>query len=190
MNRLFLLLTLSLTVRVDAADIFWLKMKFNHTYKDLTTSCKSIKHGEELLLAAEHENGRLTRVIMSNFPYTSTYMAIYKSIELTSEQMGQIELFKDARGHYWVKKFPLPGYVLRWILVWATERSSFCPLPQPLWTISPAPATYDFEMEGVQEGIFTSYSQKLAFKGQRSDGESYEATLQFVQREYKPGVLP
>lgn len=124
-KTLLVLIALSLATTSRAADVFWLQMHVNHTYKDLSTSCKSIKPGEELLFAAEHEEGKLSRVVLSNVPYVWPFTYIYKSIVLTKEQIDQIELFKDAKGRYWVKKFPLPGHVLRWILYWATARSSF-----------------------------------------------------------------
>lgn len=190
MKKIIVLFALSLAAASQATDVLWIQMNVNHSYKDLSTSCKSVKPGGDLIFAAEHENGRLTRVVLNNFPYVWPYTYIYKSIELTKDQVSQVELFKDKKDRYWVKKFPLPGHVLRWILYWATAHFSFCALPQPLWTISPSPVTYDFETEGIEEGILISYSQKLAFMGQRSDGEAYEATMQLVQREYKAGGFP
>lgn len=169
---------------VWGTDVLWLRFNINHTYKDLSTSCASVKPGGEVLLAAEHEDGKLGQVVLSNTPNLWPYSYIYKNLKLPSDLIARIELFKDSKGRYWIKKLPLEGYVLRWILYWGTERYSYCPLPQPLWTISPAPVTYEFETGGIEEGILISYSQKISFLGQRSDGEKYEATMQLVQREY------
>ncbi len=185
-----ILLILFAATASQAADVLWLHMNVNHTYRDLSTLCESVRPGGDLYFAAEHEDGKVSRVAFSNFPNVWPYTSIHKSVELTKDQISQIELSKDSKGRYWVKKLPLQGYTLRWILFWATERYSYCPLPQALTTISPSPVAYNFEMEGIEEGVLISYSQKFSFMGQRSDGEVYEATMQLVQKEYEPGAFP
>ncbi len=185
MKNPFILCCMMFSTYTYASDIFWVKMDINHSYKDLATHCASIKPGDSFFMAAQHEEGKLLKVVLNNFSNEEAFTAIHKSLELSPEEVKQIELYQDPKGRYWFKKIPLRGYVLRWILYWATESSFFCRLPQPLWSISPVPANYEFEMEGIKDGILISYSQKLAFTGQRSDGEAFDATLQLVQREFK-----
>jgi len=172
-------------VEAKAVDIFWLRIHTEHSYKDATGQCKGVKPGGELYFASERDGDKLNRVVLSNFPNVWPYTYIYKSIELPKEQLSQVKLYRDKEGRFWLKELPLTERQLRWVLYYTTEHYSYCPLPQLLKTLEPAPITFGFETEGIDEGILRSYSQKENFHGTRSDGLAYEATLRLVQGQYE-----
>jgi len=189
-KKFFLMWVSVSCISARASEILWLKMNENHRYKDLVTDCKSVRPGGDFYFAAEHENGKAIRVVLSNFPNTFPYTHIYKSIELSPQEVAGVELYKDAKDRYWIKKLPLYSPALRWILYWGAERYSFCPLPQLLQTISPSFHSFEFETEGIDEGVLVSYSDKASFVGLRSDGQSYQSDLSLVQREDATPTLP
>lgn len=178
---------LGVSTVASATDILWIHLNLNHSYHDVSTACSSVRPGGDLYFAAEHESGKFTRVVLSNYPYEWPFTFIYKKLELTAHEMSRIELFKDSKDRYWLKKMPLDGRVLRWILYWASERNSLCPLPQPLQTIVPATVDFEFETDDINAGIALSYSQTISVSGIRSDGQTYDAKMGFVQREYEAG---
>jgi len=167
------------------ADIFWLKLKMVHWYKDLGTDCKGFSSGGDLVLSAEHENGVVKRVLLANHPYTWVYKAIYKSIDLSPRELASIKLFTDKKGRFWLKEVMWEPRTLMWAMQRGAEFDRVCQLPQTLQTISPGPVTLVFETEGLEDGIWVSDSPKHSYSGTRADGQAYQATMQIIQREYK-----
>lgn len=107
------------------------------------------------------------------------------SLLLTQEELSQIELFSDSQGSYWVKKLPLNDRLLKWMLFMASHGlPQICALLQKLQTISPAPITFEFEPEDLEE-FQIGHSRKISFSGRLMDGDAYRAKMQLVQRKFR-----
>jgi hypothetical protein len=168
-----------------AVDITWVKMDINFAYQDLSKSCYPQKSADELYLATEHEGDKISRIVISNYIYVWPYKYIYKSIELNREEIADSKLYRDAKDRYWIKNLKLNENSLKWILYWIPQKYGYCTPSQPLKTLSAAPVLYEFETEGIDEGILISYSKYFSFSGQREDGQNYTAKLRLVQKEFK-----
>lgn len=165
-----------------ATEVLWIRMEVDHSYTDVTKSCSARKPRSEFFFAAEHIDGKITRVVLNNYPYVFPYKYIYKNIELTAKEIEKIELYRDPKGRFWLKRFTVPEHVLRWILYWPNEKAIHCSLPQLLSSVSPSMVDYEFETEDLAEGLLISYSQKAMLRGTRSDGKSFEGRLGLVQK--------
>jgi hypothetical protein len=173
---------LFLTTLVHASEIHWITFQLNHSYKDLETNCYSDRSGGRLYFAMEIESSKVVNARIIK-PYYS------KSISLSKEELAKIEPFVDKKGRYWLKTLLLDESSLKWGLYNGSHQMSLCELPLELASVQPKPILYEFELEGFEEDIFVSYSQKEKLKGNRIDGKNFDASMQWIQREYKGSSL-
>lgn len=165
-----------------ATDVAWILFQVNHTYNDSTINCESARRGNTLYFATEIEEGKPTRAA-----FNSNLQPRGKddTLTLTQEELSQIDLFSDSQGRYWVKKLPLNDRLLKWMLFMASHGlPKICVLPQRLQTISPAPITFEFEPEDLEE-FQIGHSRKISFSGVLLDGDAYRVKMQLVQREFR-----
>jgi len=174
-----------LPISSQGADLFWLNLRMKHKYKDAVTDCRGYSHGGDLFLSAEHENGVLSRVAIANHPYTWPYKAIYRSIELSPQELASTKLYRDKKGRYWLKESSWEQRTLMWAMKWGAEFNGHCKLPQSLQSISPSQVNLVFEVDGLEDGIWISDSPSHRYSGTRADGLSFQADMQIIQREYR-----
>ena len=177
-----LLFTMSTVAR---ADILWLRLDARYTYKDPSVSCSTLNPGVDFFFSAEVENDQIQRAFVHNFPNVWPYMDIYKNTAFLPEELKKISLYTDSKGRLWLKKVTLSERLLKWILYYPTRRDMFCELPEQISIIVPDSASYEFETEGIEEGVLISYSQRLPFKGKTASSHAFETKVQLVQRDFK-----
>jgi hypothetical protein len=164
-----------------ASEIFWIQLHINHTYKDLSTNCQSLKPGGRVFFVAEIENNKIKSARL-NSSYLKTNS---RSISLTAQEVSQIELYQDSVKRYWLKKILLEEAALKWAFYYASrDFASYCELPQQIATLRDRSTIFDFELDGIKDGIDTSYSQELKTTGTRTDNNEFKASIQLMQREY------
>ena len=184
--RKVILLALFWGTSVFGAEIRWIRLGLMEVYEDESVLCKASKPGEAIYFASEIENGKLARVVLSNYPKVWPYEPIYRSLDLLPQELGNIRLHRDSKGKYWLKEFPMTERMLKWMLYVGTQRSPFCIVPQPLLSIGPVPARYEFETDGIDQGIDTSYSQRLDLTGKRADGGAFRVSVHWIQKDFLP----
>ena len=170
-----------------ATDVIWIHFQLNHSYADLEISCNSVRTGTSLYFAAEVENGKLTSAVLSNTHWSD---ARTKSVKLGPDTIKQIEVFQDSKGKYWVKKLPLDGALLKWILFNVPPGTfpQLCLLPQPLKSISVSSVSFEFDPQDIEEFHFAT-SKNISVTGVRQDGSAYSAKVQLIEQEFQFGKL-
>jgi hypothetical protein len=189
MNRMVisLLLFVGMTVHADT-EIMWVKLQVNRTYHDLEKNCFGNSAQGQILFSAELKDGVIKAAQIQNYPNIWPYsLAVYSARELSDNEIQAIKLFRDKRGEWWVTRLSLSEPSLRWALYESAKTYSFCPAPLPLETVQPNGFTFEFETEGLEEGIWVAESTKTEVFGKRKDGHPYTGSLQFTQREFKDG---
>lgn len=184
----FWLFAAAFSIPGEAAEIMWLRLHTQMHYRDSSRECLSLRPGGEFLLAAEIEENRPRRVILSNFPYEWPYQWIYKSIALSEEELSRLLIFRDAKGRAWLKHLEVGERALRWILYEPSQFANQCGPPRPVSAAGPAPAVFRFETEDIDLGLLLSYSERLLFRGRRVDGIPFDAQMRIMQTPYTAGA--
>jgi len=166
----------------------WVKFQVNRVYKDPDKNCFGTSAQGQLLFSAELENGIAKAAQLQNFPQVFPYTAIYKSMALSPDEIKSIKLYRDTRGEWWVTQLYLSEPSFRWALFESASRYAFCAAPQPLETVTPSGFTFEFETEGVKEGIWIAESNKTVVAGIRKDGRPYTGSVQLIQKEFRDGL--
>lgn len=189
MKTLFLTLFLVFTTQAvcGETEIMWVKFQVNRTYQDADKNCFGASAQGQLLFSLELKDGVATAGQLQNFSNVFPYAAIYRSLLLSPDEIKSIKLYQDSRGNWWVTSISLSETSLRWALFESAYRYSFCPAPQPLETVAPNGFIFEFETEGLKEGIWISESNKTAVSGKRKDGLPYSGSIQLTQKEYRDG---
>lgn len=192
--KLLLTLLILLDVQVSqASEIHWVGFNINLRYSDSQVSCHNFStSGTPIVdgsasLSLEIDGNNIISAQLNNFPNSWPYnIALYKSLRLSPAEIKGIQLFRDPKGTIYLKQWNASDEVVKWFAFYATELALLCHPPQILRTITPVGTTFDFETEGLSEGVEISYSNWQKFSGQRLDNRAYDLNLQLVQKKYLP----
>lgn len=165
-------------------ESFKLLFQVNRVYRDKDVHCFGSTGRGQLLVSGEIAEEKVISAKLENFDFVEPYKPIYRSMDLAEGEVGTIELYRDAKSRPWVTQIEFAEPTLRWIAYESAARYSFCPLPQMLKTLSPAPLRFHFESEGVEIGIWISESERVNIEGARHDGNPFSGSLQFTQRRW------
>lgn len=168
--------------------IMWTKLQVNRTYRDADVNCFGVTGEGQLLISAEIKDGRVVAAQLQNYPNVFPYTAIYAFRPLSDSETQSLKLFKDKRGTWWLTRLELSESTFRWALYESAKRYAFCHAPQPLETVTPKGFVFEFETEGLEEGIWLSESNRTDVSGTRKDGGAYKGSIQITQREFKDGL--
>lgn len=190
LKRLILsaLLVISTPVFCAQTEIMWVKFQVNRIYKDADKNCFGTTAQGQLLFSAELVDGVVIAAQLQNFPQVFPYTPIYRALALSVDEIKSIKLYQDTRGEWWVTQLELSEPSFRWALFESAYRYSFCATPQPLDTVTPKGFTFEFETEGLKEGIWISESNKTSVSGSRKDGQKYSGSIQLTQKEFRDGL--
>jgi len=177
-----ILLSALLSLTGSALEIRRLEMYAYMKYQDETGTCKTMRGGGKFRFTAEIENGEVTRAVVSNHPYEFPYTHIYKSFEIVAGKANPIELYRDEKGVYWLKRWAVSEGQLAWLL-YHPHRGETCESPQQFSKVRPQGVVYEFDTDDINEGLLLSYSQRLPLEGNRIDGKPFEASLQILQKQ-------
>ncbi len=185
--RLSVLLNLAIhcmPTALSATETLWLKLAPIFHYKDVSITCSaspsSVVNGQ-LFLGAQINNGAVQTVVLRN----NLSEVLTDRFYLDATELQGVELYRDSRGQYWLKKLYLTPGLLNWIFTHADSGStSHCKLPQPLLTIGPAPYVLEFDIEGLGDSVSFSDSRTGKFYGKRLDETEYRATLRLTQKRF------
>lgn len=186
--RLILLSAVLMGSLAQAFEIRWLKLDLNIKYSDPTIKCDNLDNmgrpmeDGAVYLALEIDGDAVVSAQINNFPKQPPYtLALYKFLRLSSKDTDGIELYKDPKGQFWLKKLTLSQGVLRWVLSYSTDLALHCKVPQPIKSTDPLEATFNFDTEGLGEGFSTSPANWSKVKGTRQDGKAFNAEVQLIQ---------
>lgn len=185
---LFLLLGKSLNAAGSQTEIMWVTFEVNRSYKDADVNCFGTSAQGKLLFSAELEDGVIKSAQLQNKPNVWPYSYTYRALELSTEELRSVSLYQDKRGEWWVTRLALSEPSFRWALYESAKVYSFCKAPQPLETVSPKGFTFEFETEGLKEGIWISESNGTDVAGKRKDGRPYTGSIQITQKEFDDDI--
>lgn len=166
-----------------ATEILWLKLTPNFSYRDINTACSTgaFPGGRDLYFAAEVEGNKVTRAAIKD----NLSDILSSRIEFLPPEISAIALYRDSMGRLWLEQLPLSVRLLNWVFFHVSSYSEGCRPPQRLATISPAPFSFSFDMDGLGEGSLVSHSTAGKFIGKRWDGAAYEAELRFAETIFR-----
>lgn len=192
MTKIMLVLLLGLVQTSFAADFRWLTLDINLRYSDSGLACHNFSNAgkpivdRSVALALEVDGDNILAAQLSNFPKEWHYSGVYSKLRLPQAELKGMKLYRSPKGQLYLKRWEVSEETLKWLSFEGTKLALLCRPPQPLRTILPNNAVYEFETEGLEQGINVSYSDWKKFSGKRLDERSYDLNLQFVQREYTP----
>jgi hypothetical protein len=181
MKRLFSILIFLVTATSWGAEVFWLKLNVDYSYRDPGTECTNGLASHILYFGAEVENGRVVRASLREYPFPTTYPS---GPDFLAWEIARVSLHKDDEGRYWIKDWTLSPRLAAWFLVGPNINS--CKPKATIATVEPTSLPFVFELEGVSEDILVSHSKRVNFEGLRKDGVAFRAHLKFQQRQYDP----
>jgi len=160
------------------ADVIWLRLSPDFSYRDITLSCSNKIAGfpTELFFSAEVTNGKVTAARLSRSTSPNT-----DAITFPTKDLGNTELTMDAAKRVWLKSLQLSSATLNWIFFRAGSNLLSCRPPMALKSIEPAEHKFIFETPD-ENPDFDSSSELKKFAGQRSDGKIYNVDLRLTQK--------
>ncbi len=192
MTKIMLALLLGLVQTSFASDFRWLTLDINLRYSDSAIVCHNFSNAgkpivdRSVAIALEVDGDNILAAQLSNFPKEWHYSGVYSKLRLSQSELKGMKLYRSPKGKLFLKRWEVSEETLKWFAFDGMKLALLCRPPQPLRTIQPNTTTYEFETEGLEEGINVSYSDWKKFSGKRLDERSYDLNLQFVQKEYTP----
>ncbi len=164
------------------SDVVWFKFIPSFSYKDISTFCSNTQLPKPLYLGVEVEGTQLISASLKN----DTFELGTDRIQFFAEELSGIVFHPDSFNRLWIKSLALSDRLLKWVMANASYTINECAPTQPIMTIFPTQFIFTFNVNGLGESVLFSESQLGTFKGQRKDGGSYVATIQWKQKQYKP----
>ena len=179
-----LLLMANLPAFGDGAELFKVKFQVNRVYRDKDRYCFGNTAKGQAFVSGVIQNGKVVSAKLENFEPKEPYLPIYRSRALNADEVKSVELYRDKKGRIWMTGVEFSEGTLKWIAYESAARYSFCPVPQPIHALNPAPIHFSFETEGLEIGIWLSESNLVTIVGTRQDGNVFSGSLQFTQKLY------
>lgn len=170
-------------------EVVWRRIDTHYFYKDASLECStkaSISKNHlagQAFLSLEVESERVLAGRISNYPNTPGYKYIYQAIDLNSAELAAIQVVRDKKKQLWVKSFDLTERLAKWLIYFPTQRHSWCKVPFLPSRLNPSSQKVNFETEGIELGVETSYSDWISLDGNLSNGKGFQEMLRLILRK-------
>jgi len=156
-------------------DVLSIGIRTSFRYEDLKHQCTLPPVAVNFILAAEVQDGQITKMELRK-----TQMKGYsKVLELSPEEISQIQMQK-ADSHLWLKNWQVSGRVLEMLFYGGTDQGlDTCYPPESLTSIEPSSFTFTFPSEQTEK--LYSDSNEAHFEGTTKSGNAYRIDLLLVQ---------
>lgn len=159
-----------------SSEIVWLQITSQMTYQDLNNSITNLPLGRVLYLAMEVSNGKVTKANLKNGTWQ------YASKQEISKPDTKIKLYFGPDRNYWLQELSLNKLELQWLL--NHSQTGFSPISILIKDLNPNVIDYEFELDGVNDEVYISYSNLSEFSGVLQDSNSFEGDLNLIQQQH------
>jgi hypothetical protein len=111
------------------------------------------------------------------------------SLQLSDADLAGLETFTDSSGKIWLKRLNLTPSTMRWFLyhyAWVPHRFNIwpeCPLQHALVDLKGESFPMEFELDGIIDGLPSSYSNPVSAHGVLANGEAARFSMRARQRQ-------
>jgi hypothetical protein len=172
-----ILFALIQVAQTQAADIKWWKLEAFLSYKDLSVICTTGMFGRSLYLSAELSSKTVKRAVLRNG--TEKFS---QQIELSPAEVASLEIVEGGSDTLWVKKMPLSGKTMAWILMNLDNSGGMGCHPAAAVTAITPNATWEFDTSAITSLPATSVSAVVKMNGTLKDTSGFVAEIYFSQR--------
>ncbi len=171
--NLFLAIVVLVTGHASfSADIYWLKIKPNFLYKDLSVYCETYGNSNSLFLAMEVSQGKATRAILrKNLSFA------WESTEFSQNEVSSLQIKISGQNEASVEEMLLENKNVAWILRNSGGEMG-CHPPGPIVSLNPG--SFLFKFQGQSPQMFSNTGK---FTGKLKNADNFQAELSFGQSQ-------